>query len=82
MPQHSHASGKELLHFVGVNLGIVEAHTTTTGLGARVEMDSYAGLVTKSTAAISQIPTVSCTGEELHRFAGPVATIVAQAIRA
>ena len=61
---------------MGVTPQIVKVHTNTTGLGASVEMEHSAGLVTKSTAAMSQIPTASCTGRELLHFVGPIATIV------
>ena len=47
-----------------------------------MEMEHSAGLVTKFTAAMSQVPTVSSTGGELLRFARPFAMIVAQVMTA
>ena len=57
----------ELLHFVGVVPLIVK--TSTTGLGANVEMDTSARLVTKFIAVKKKMSMLSFTGGEVHQIA-------------
>ena len=52
-----------MLTFVGLNPVIVKVNFTT-GLGANVETENGAGLVTKFIAAMNQIPTFYFTGRE------------------
>ena len=73
-------NGKEPGLHVRVMSPIVQAHTTTTGHGANVEMERSVLRVTKFIAAPQKLPTVSCTGREPPRFAVVDVTIVARAM--